>query len=153
MVSAIKLSFHRRLFVLLIAFSWSIILCFIGFQYLREKQYKSDYLSLQLQLYNRHLLEAVEQDGEQVFYTVERNHVLANDGIATLAADDVDSSFEYDLAECVDTTRAYTVTYKVAVFDRIVTLQTLTFNDDTDEPGDVNPPTPSNPTTPSTPFL
>jgi signal transduction histidine kinase len=64
MVSAIKLSFHRRLFVLLIAFSWSIILCFIGFQYLREKQYKSDYLSLQLQLYNRHLLEAVEQDGE-----------------------------------------------------------------------------------------
>lgn len=50
--------------MLLIAFSWSIILCFIGFQYLREKQYKSDYLSLQLQLYNRHLLEAVEQDGE-----------------------------------------------------------------------------------------
>ena len=65
MVSAIKLSFHRRLFVMLIAFSWSIILCFIGFQYLREKQYKSDYLSLQLQLYNRHLLEAVEEDGEQ----------------------------------------------------------------------------------------
>ena len=49
---------------MLIAFSWSIILCFIGFQYLREKQYKSDYLSLQLQLYNQHLLEAVEQDGE-----------------------------------------------------------------------------------------
>jgi signal transduction histidine kinase len=63
MASAIKLSFHRRLFVMLLAFSWSIILCFIGFQYLREKQYKSDYLSLQLQLYNRHLLEAVE-DGE-----------------------------------------------------------------------------------------
>ena len=64
MASAIKFSFHRRLFVMLIAFSWSIILCFIGFQYLREKQYKSDYLSLQLQLYNQHLLEAVEQDGE-----------------------------------------------------------------------------------------
>ena len=64
MASAIKLSFHRRLFVMLIAFSWSIILCFIGFQYLREKQYKSDYLSLQLQLYNQHLLEAVEEDGE-----------------------------------------------------------------------------------------
>ena len=63
MASVIRLSFHRRLFVMLIAFSWSIILCFIGFQYLREKQYKSDYLSLQLQLYNRHLLEAME-DGE-----------------------------------------------------------------------------------------
>ena len=63
MASAIKFTFHRRLFVMLIAFSWSVILCFIGFQYLREKQYKSDYLSLQLQLYNRHLLEAIE-DGE-----------------------------------------------------------------------------------------
>ena len=63
MASAIRLSFHRRLFVMLIAFSWSIIVCFIGFQYIREKQYKQDYLSLQLQLYNRHLLEAVE-DGE-----------------------------------------------------------------------------------------
>lgn len=63
MASAIKLSFHRRIFLMLIAFSWSVILCFIGFQYLREKQYKSDYLSLQLQLYNRHLLEAIE-DGE-----------------------------------------------------------------------------------------
>ena len=63
MASAIRFTFHRRLFVMLIAFSWSIILCFIGFQYLREKQYKSDYLSLQLQLYNRHLLEAIE-DGE-----------------------------------------------------------------------------------------
>ena len=63
MASVIRLSFHRRLFVMLIAFSWSIILCFIGFQYMREKQYKSDYLSLQLQLYNRHLLEAME-DGE-----------------------------------------------------------------------------------------
>ena len=63
MASAIRLSFHRRLFVMLIAFSWSIIVCFIGFQYMREKQYKQDYLSLQLQLYNRHLLEAVE-DGE-----------------------------------------------------------------------------------------
>ena len=63
MASAIRLSFHRRLFVMLIAFSWSIIVCFIGFQYMREKQYKSDYLSLQLQLYNRHLLEAME-DGE-----------------------------------------------------------------------------------------
>ena len=63
MVFAIRLTFHKRLFVMLIAFSWSIILCFIGFQYIREKQYKSDYLSLQLQLYNRHLLEALE-DGE-----------------------------------------------------------------------------------------
>ena len=45
---------------MLLAFSWSIILCVVGFQYLREKQYKSDFLNAQLQLYNRHLLETVE---------------------------------------------------------------------------------------------
>ena len=73
MASVIKLSFHRRLFVMLIAFSWSIILCFIGFQYMREKQYKSDYLSIQLQLYNRHLLEAVE-DGEPYETYIATHH-------------------------------------------------------------------------------
>lgn len=60
MASAIKLSYHRRLFLLLLAFSWSIILCFIGYQYLREKQFKSDFLNAQLQMYNRHILELVE---------------------------------------------------------------------------------------------
>ena len=46
---------------MLLAFSWTIILCFIVFQYLREKQYKSEFLSAQLQLYNRHLLETIEE--------------------------------------------------------------------------------------------
>lgn len=45
---------------MLLAFSWTIVLCFIEFQYLREKQYKSDFLNAQLQLYNRHLLDAIE---------------------------------------------------------------------------------------------
>lgn len=60
MAFAIKLSYHKRLFLILLAFSWSIILCFIGFQYLREKQFKSEFLSAQLQLYNQHLLEIVD---------------------------------------------------------------------------------------------
>lgn len=63
MASAIKLSFHKQLFLQLIFFSWAIVLCFIGFQYLREKEYKSEFLDAQLQQYNRHLLVAVE-DGE-----------------------------------------------------------------------------------------
>ena len=45
---------------MLLAFSLSMILCFIGFQYLREKQYKSDFLNAQLQMYNRNLLKVVE---------------------------------------------------------------------------------------------
>lgn len=60
MASAIKLSFHKRLFLQLITFSWVIVLCFIGFQYLREIEYKSEFLNAQLQQYNRHLLETIE---------------------------------------------------------------------------------------------
>ena len=60
MASVIKISYHRRLFLMLLAFSWTIILCFIAFQYWREKQYKSEFLNAQLQMYNRHLLEVVE---------------------------------------------------------------------------------------------
>lgn len=60
MAFVIKLSFHKRLFLQLLAFSWSIVLCFIVFQYFREKDYKSESLNLQLQHYNRRLLEVVE---------------------------------------------------------------------------------------------
>lgn len=61
MASAIKLSFHKQLFLQLIIFSWSIVVCFIGFQYMREKEYKSEFLSAQLQQYNQHLLVAIEE--------------------------------------------------------------------------------------------
>ena len=61
MVSETKISFHKRLFLMLLAFSWAIVLCFIGFQYLREKEYKSQFLNAQLQQYNRHLLDTVEE--------------------------------------------------------------------------------------------
>lgn len=61
MASGIKMSFHKRSFLLLLAFSWAIVLCFIGYQYLREKEYKSEFLNAQLQQYNRHLLYTVEE--------------------------------------------------------------------------------------------
>ena len=60
MVSVIRLSYHKRLFLMLLAFSWSIILCFVGFQYIREKEYKSEFLNAQLQLYNTTLLQTIE---------------------------------------------------------------------------------------------
>ncbi len=40
-----------------------MVLCFVGFQYIREKEYKSEFLNAQLQQYNRHLLTTVE-DGK-----------------------------------------------------------------------------------------
>lgn len=61
MASATRLSFHKQLFLQLITFSWAIVVCFIVFQYLREKEYKSEFLSAQLQQYNRHLLVAIEE--------------------------------------------------------------------------------------------
>ena len=45
---------------MLLTFSWAIILCFIGYQYLREKEYKLEFLNVQLQQYNHHLLETIE---------------------------------------------------------------------------------------------
>ena len=63
MASETKISYHKRLFLQLIVFSWTMVLCFVGFQYIREKEYKSEILNAQLQQYNRHLLTTVE-DGE-----------------------------------------------------------------------------------------
>ena len=61
MASVIKSAHHKRLFLQLIAFSWAMVLCFVGYQYIREKEYKSEFLNAQLQQYNRHLLTTVEE--------------------------------------------------------------------------------------------
>ena len=60
MVSAIKLSYHRRLFMMLLAFTCTLLLSFIGFQYYREKQYKTEILNAELQVYNRQLIGTIE---------------------------------------------------------------------------------------------
>ena len=73
MASVIKLSYHKRLFLVIIVFLWSVVFCFIGFQYLREQQYKSDFLSAQLQFYNRHLLEIVEEGQPYEEYIMTHN--------------------------------------------------------------------------------
>ena len=74
MASATKLSYHKQLFFILLIFLWTIILCFIGFQYLREKQYKLESLNAQLQLYNNLLLATIENHlsfGDSNFITAE----------------------------------------------------------------------------------
>ena len=89
MVSEIKLSYHKRLFLMLLAFSWAIILCSIGFLFLREKQYKSELLSAQLQLYNRQLLETIE-DGvpyEKIINTYKKPYNDLRVSVITLDGD------------------------------------------------------------------
>ncbi len=61
MASGIRTFYHKRLFLFFLGFLWAIVLCFIGFQYIREKQYKSEFLNAQLQLYNRNLICQVDE--------------------------------------------------------------------------------------------
>ena len=58
-----KLSYHRRLILLLLVFSWTLVGCFILFQYGREKHFKAERLDAQLQLFSLKLLDALEEDG------------------------------------------------------------------------------------------
>ena len=60
MGSAIRGAYHKKLFLMLLAFSWGIIISFMTFQYFMEKHYKYDFVSDQLQMYNRNLLTVVE---------------------------------------------------------------------------------------------
>lgn len=59
MDSGINLSYHKRMYILLLGFIWIQLGCFITFQYVREKGYKSDSLNEQLQLCNVHILESM----------------------------------------------------------------------------------------------
>lgn len=59
MDSGISLSYHKRMYILLLGFIWIQLGCFIIFQYVREKDYKSDSLNEQLQLCNVHILESL----------------------------------------------------------------------------------------------
>ncbi len=59
MVLKSKISYHQRLFLLLLIFSWTLVACFVAFQYGREKHFKAERLDAQLQLFNLRMLEAL----------------------------------------------------------------------------------------------
>lgn len=59
-----KLSYHRRLFLLLLAFSWTLVACFVLFQYGREKHFKAERLNARLQLFNLQLLDALNDGAD-----------------------------------------------------------------------------------------
>ncbi len=63
MATALKsrLSYHRRLFLLLLAFSWTLVACFVLFQYGREKHFKAERLNARLQLFNLRMLDALDE--------------------------------------------------------------------------------------------
>ncbi len=84
MASKIKISYHQRLFLLLLAFSWTMIICFAVFQYYREKQCKSDVLNAQLQIYNQHLLKVFEQHSDYAHYLSTHDQPLEDQRITII---------------------------------------------------------------------
>ena len=99
MGSVIKLSYHKRLFLMLLAFFWSIILCFVGFQYIREKEYKSEFLNSQLQLYNTTLLQTIENT--QSFEEYVNTHTLPFEDLR-ISIISLDGTVIYDNMLAVD---------------------------------------------------
>lgn len=94
-----KFTFHRRLFLLLLACSWVLVGCFIVFQYGREKHFKAESLNARLQLLNLRLLDALGEGTEpEVFTERHRN----NFGGLRITVLDPSGRVVYDSAEPQD---------------------------------------------------
>lgn len=63
MASWSRLTYHRRLFLWLLTYSWLMVLCFAAFQYHRERRFKAEELDCRLQAVNESLLGAIEGAG------------------------------------------------------------------------------------------
>ena len=91
MDSGISLSYHKKIFTLLLSCIWVMVFCFVGFQYYREKQFKTEVLNAQLQLSNSHILGAPESGIhlEDYLQAIPLPHddiritVIADDGVVT----------------------------------------------------------------------
>lgn len=96
-----RLSYHRRLFLLLLVFSWTLVACFVLFQYGREKHFKAEQLNARLQLLNLRMLDALDEGvdlatfiathdepfGELRITLIDRKgHVLFDNSLDTLPA-------------------------------------------------------------------
>lgn len=56
-VFKVRLKYHQLVLLVLLAFCWIMLTCSIGFQYLREKEYKIEHINAQLQLYNKYVAD------------------------------------------------------------------------------------------------
>ena len=73
MASKYKISFPGRIFALLLFTILIMVVCFMGFQYGREKQYKAERFDAELQQYNHHLLDAIES-GQPLAEVIASTH-------------------------------------------------------------------------------
>ena len=61
MALKIRLKYNQKLLLVLLLFCWSMLCCFLSFQYWREKDFKTENINSQLQLYNRFLLNKYDE--------------------------------------------------------------------------------------------
>lgn len=59
MAGRIKMSFHWRVFIAVLALSWTLTAVFVVFQFSREKDYKRELLDARLQTYNSALIDGL----------------------------------------------------------------------------------------------
>ncbi|MCR5697249.1 MAG: hypothetical protein K6G73_09795 [Marinilabiliaceae bacterium] len=85
MASVVKLSYHHKLFLLLLSFAWIMLICFAVFQYYREKECKSDMLNAQLQAFNRHQLQLIEQEQDTTY--ILNRHEMPFEGLRATIID------------------------------------------------------------------
>lgn len=62
--SRIKLTYHRRLFLGLVIYSWLLVGCFALFQYHREKQFKAEEVNSRLQVLNEFIIAHLDSTGK-----------------------------------------------------------------------------------------
>lgn len=55
------MSYQWRLFSLLLGMCLLLVICFIGFQFFREKQYKANILNAELQIFNTQIIDRLEE--------------------------------------------------------------------------------------------
>lgn len=93
MDSRINLSYHKRLFTLLLSFIWIIVICFMIFQYFREKDVKYDNINSQLQVCNNNLIRSIE-DGASYEAGISACYFPIDDIRVTII--DADGDVAYD---------------------------------------------------------
>lgn len=71
MAGKIKLSFHTRVLLTVIAVCWILVGTFMAFQYHREKDFKASLLNSRLQMHNMRILEDIGQ-GEDIDNVIAR---------------------------------------------------------------------------------
>lgn len=72
MASKNRFNYQNRLFFLIVVFTWTLALAFFMLQYSREKEYKVNTLNSQLQVYNKALINSIENDSSRNFDAVKR---------------------------------------------------------------------------------